>query len=294
MPGPYARKLTAKLRSLLRQKVVDLQALSAGRLAADTLQKTVASRAELADMDPAHAVYVYVQNQVSVFCELLTALPELERLTDILAGAEDEYMPLGPPTSPLTASHFWSWAFFDASVGVERETIGTCVLALAEVVPMHAEFLRLVRLAQDSRLGVYVHEGHEGRHVRLRELVTEQRCTALVPAGYRGAPGQLWLARVLPPPFPGSDVHIVFTTPYVLRNPGEAPWTAYFDRTLPKVDPGDRHAAYAALMKRGLRNDPNFWNEYIFEAYDDHQHDAVFLTGLPDVDASRPFSRVNR
>jgi hypothetical protein len=48
-------------------------------------------------------------------------------------------MPLGPPTSPLTASHFWSWAFFDASVGPERETIGTCVLALAEVVPMHAE-----------------------------------------------------------------------------------------------------------------------------------------------------------
>jgi hypothetical protein len=62
---------------------------------------------------------------------------------------------------------------------------------------------------------------------------------------------------------------------------------------LPKVDPGERHAAYAALMKHGLRNDPNFWNEYIFEAYDDHQYDAVFLTGLPDVDASRPFSRIN-
>lgn len=294
MPGPYARKLTAKLRSLLRQKVVDLQALSAGRLAADTLQKTVASRAELADMDPAHAAYVHIQNQVSVFAELLTALPELERLTDILVAAEDEYMPLGPPTSPLTASHFWSWAFFDASVGPERETIGTCVLALAGVVPMHAEFLRLVQLAQDSRLGVYVHEGHEDGHVRLRELVTDQRCTALVPAGYRGTPGQLWLARVLPPPFPGSDRHIVFTTPYVLRSPGEAAWKAYFDRTLPKVDPGDRHAAHAALMKRGLRNDPNFWNEYIFEAYDDHQYDAVFLTGLPDVEASRPFSRVNR
>ena len=140
---------------------------------------------------------------IGVFCELLAAPPELERLTDLLAGAEDEYMPQGPPTSPLTASHFWSWAFFDAAMGVERETIGTCVLALADVVPMHAEFLRLVRLAQDSRLGIYVHAGHDGRCVPQRELVTDQRCTALVPAGYRSIdlPGR---TPTLPDSAPGS------------------------------------------------------------------------------------------
>ena len=292
MAGPYARKLTAAVRTLLRRKVIDLQALSAGRLRADSLQKTVARDPALAETDLAHAVYVYVHNQVSVFSEILTALPEMQHLTDLLVAAEDKYMPSGPPWSPLTGSYFWSWAFFDAGLGAERETIGTCIQALAGVVPMHPEFLRLLGLLQAARMGLYIHEGVSGPHVRLREFVTGERRTALVPCGYGGRPGELWLARVLPPPLPEGEVHIVFTTPYVLRKPDERQWNAYLDRTLPKVEPADRRTAYELLMKWGL--DRNYWNEFIFEAYDGHQFDAVFLAGLPDVETSRPCSRANR
>jgi hypothetical protein len=34
--------------------------------------------------------------------------------------------------------------------------------------------------------------------------------------------------------------------------------------------------------------DPNFWNEFVFKAYHHHQHDAVFLAGIPDLKATLP------
>ncbi len=54
----------------------------------------------------------------------------------------------------------------------------------------------------------------------------------------------------------------------------------------------DEQAAYQHLMKYGLSS--AYWNEYIFEAYANHRPGAIILTGLPDVERSRPHSRVNR
>ena len=42
-------------------------------------------------------------------------------------------------------------------------------------------------------------------------------------------------------------------------------------------------------MKYGLER--NYWNEYIFEAYVNHQHDMILLTGFPDIPLSRPHSK---
>ena len=91
-----------------------------GRTNAEELQKTVATREELADHHPAHAIYIYAQNQVSVMSEQLTALKEMDRFVKLIAKAEDEYMPSGPPMSPLTPSFFTCWAFFDACVGLPK------------------------------------------------------------------------------------------------------------------------------------------------------------------------------
>jgi hypothetical protein len=44
--------------------------------------------------------------------------------------------------------------------------------------------------------------------------------------------------------------------------------------------------APAYIMKHGPT--PNHWNEYIFCAYAGHQHEAVFLTGIPDIKESLP------
>jgi hypothetical protein len=80
----------------------------------------VASQENLAELSPFHAVYVYAQNQISVMAEQLTELDELDCFVKLLSSAQDEYLPGGPPMSPLTQSFFTSWAFFDACVAGAR------------------------------------------------------------------------------------------------------------------------------------------------------------------------------
>jgi len=61
--------------------------------------------------DPLNAVYIYVQNKVSVLVEQLSDLPALSKLTNILEQADDIYSPPSPPKSPLTKSYFTCWGF---------------------------------------------------------------------------------------------------------------------------------------------------------------------------------------
>ncbi|MBI5481906.1 MAG: hypothetical protein HY906_23830 [Deltaproteobacteria bacterium] len=123
-PGPIATRLVREVRKVKGARVVDLRAFREGATKAAELQKSVASRDDLSDFHPAHALYVYVQNQVSVLAEQLTALPATSKLADRIEAAQDEYMPGGPPMSPLTTSYFTCWAFFDAAVGQQHETLG--------------------------------------------------------------------------------------------------------------------------------------------------------------------------
>lgn len=288
---PIADKLIRKMNRYVRDKVIDLQAVMSGRKNAEELQETVATREELADLHPAHAIYVYAQNQTSVMSEQLTALREMDRFVRLISKAEEEYMPSGPPMSPLTASFFTCWAFFDACVGLGEETIATTTMAVGSAFGMHDELVRVIGLMQDSRMAVYVHEGTDRDRIVLRELVTNRVCKAICPSGYRGRRGELWYARVLPPPLAGLEEHVVFTTPYLLIDPGEREWLAYFQRTLPDTTDDDRIAAYEHHMKFGPARD--YWTEFVFEAYVNHRSDVIFLKGLPDVPESRPHSRVN-
>ncbi|MCG6867561.1 MAG: hypothetical protein LJE91_02185 [Gammaproteobacteria bacterium] len=288
---PIADKLVKKMNRYARGKVVDLKAAMLGKKNAEDLQKTVATREKLADLHPAHAVYVYAQNQVSVMSEQLTALKEMGRFVKLLGKAEDEYMPSGPPMSPLTPSFFTCWAFFDACVGLAEETIGTTTMAVGSAFGMHDELVRVIGLMQDSRMGVFVHEGVDKDTIVLRELVTDRVCRAICPSGYRGRKGELWYVRVLPPPVPGLEEHVVFTTPYLLIRPSEHEWQAYFRRTLPNAPSVERIAKYEHHMKFGPARD--YWSEFVFEAYVNHRLDVIFLAGLPDVAESRPHSMIN-
>jgi len=284
---PLAEKIVARMKREVHGKVTNLKAVIAGRTAAKELQKTVATREALAALHPAHAAYVYAQNQVSVLAEQLSGLDELAPLVKVISEAEDRYLPSGPPMSPLTTSYFSCWSFFDACVGGGAETIGTTMLKVCGAFGMDDNLLRLVQLMQNSRMGVYVHEGREGDLAVLRELATDTVHRAIVPSGYRGQQGELWYVRVLPPPLPGGAEQVVITTPYVLLNPGPREWLAYFGRTVA----GAGRQAYERHMKYGPT--PSYWNEFVFEAYVNHQTEAIYLAGLPDVAESRPHSRVN-
>lgn len=274
-----------------RSKIVDLRDVMTGKKNAEELQKTVSTPEELADLHPAHAIYAYAQNQVSVIFEQLIGLKEMDRFARLLSRAEDEYMPSGPPMSPLTLSFFYCWAFFDACVGLAEETVGTTIIAVGSAFGMRNDLVSVIGLMQNSRMGVFVHEGVEKDKVVLRELVTDKVCKAICPSGYHGQKNELWYVRVFPPPVPSLEEHVVFTTPYLLIKSDESEWQAYFSRTLPDTSIEERVVAYEHHMKFGPTR--NYWTEFVFEAYVNHRSDVIFLTGLPDMPESLPHSRVN-
>jgi hypothetical protein len=230
---PIAKRILAKMRLDWQRKVVNIKNVIAGHAMAEELQKTVVSQKELEGFHPAHAAYVYTQNQVSVMSEQLTALKEMAPFVDIVSRAEDLYMPSAPPMSPLTTSYFTCWAFFDACAGPANETIGTTILEVGAAFGMHSDLLRVMRLMQDSRMGFYILRGREGNVSVLEDLVTAAVYRAIVPAGYQGQKNENWYVRLLPPPFPGGKEHVVFTTPYIAVHPDFGEWLAYFRRTFP-------------------------------------------------------------
>lgn len=285
---PIAEKIVAGIRQSTRRKVINIGNVIRGRAMAEDLQKTIASREDLAKLHPAHAAYVLTQNQVSVLSQQLTALKWMAPFTEIVSEAENLYMPSAPPMSPLTTSFFTCWAFFDACAGPASETIGTTILEVGAACGMHPDLLRLIRLMQESRMGFYLYRGREGEVSILEDLMTGEAHRAIVPAGDSGRKGEIWYVRILPPPFTGSVEHVVFTTPYLVLHPAFHDWIAYFRRALPATA---LVADYELHMKYGPTR--KYWNDYVFEAYVNHRPDAIFLAGLPDDPESRPHSPVS-
>ncbi len=240
--------------------------------------------------DPVHAAYVAAQNFTSYFAETVSQFPEFDPYCQIVGPAQDEYMPSSPPMSPLTLSYFTTWAFFDVRFGPDGETIGTCMLDLADLLGMDPFMAETIRRFQDSRMGIYEQCGSEGGRFRLRELVTDDEFTCHVAAGYQGKPGELWYVRLCPPLLDLVSYHVAFTTPYVLMGAAKTDWSAYLNKSV--LGSADNRQALNEFLKFGKsarsRKPDESWNEFIFQAYHHHQTEAIFLTGLPDVKGSLP------
>ena len=296
--GSVADKIAKKVLSARGSKVVDLAAWQEGRELA--LEAGFGGDSpildKLADQDPCHAMYVMAQNIASVMCESISEMREAKTFCKIVCDAEDEYMPQGPPMSPLTVSYFTMWSMFDVRFGKSRETIGSCILRLAPVFDFPPWLTDTVERMQRSRMGFYVHCGNASEVVRLREVGTREIVSCIVPAGYVGTDGEIWFVRVLPPPHSQCRHHIVYNTPYVIRDYPERSFVDYMARELARMParekPSGRDDARDRLMKYGP--DPNHWNKYIFCAFSNHQYDAVFLTGIPDIPPSLPYASLHR
>ncbi len=287
--GAISKKLTSRFRKAKKQ-LGDMRRQMAADFArvpkdAQGLQTLVR-----AGRDPLHVAYVAAQNFTSFFSEVVSQFPELDPYCAIIGPAQDEYMPGSPPMSPLTLSYFTTWAFFDVRFGPDRETIGTCLLDVAELLEMDSFKSETIRRFQGSRMGIYEQCGNEGGRCRLRELVTDDEFICHVASGYRGKPGELWYVRLCPPLLNSVDYHVVFTTPYVLIGTTKADWTAYLKKSVPGS--ADTRKALHEFMKFGKaarsRKADESWSEFIFQAYHHHQSDAIFLTGIPDVKESLP------
>ena len=295
--GSVADKIAKKILSSRGSKVVDLAGWREGRKMA--LEAGFGGEGpvpgKFAGLDPCHGIYVLAENIVSLMAESMSGMREARGYVRIAGGAEDEYMPSGPPMSPLTVSYFAMWAFFDVRFGSSRETMGSCILRIAPEFDFPSWLIDAIERMQRSRMGFYVHCGSDGEGVLLREAGTRETVSCTVPAGYAGREGEIWFARVLPPPHPLCRRHIVFTTPYVIRDWPERAFIDYLERELARMKAGKPPRTddlHGHLMKYGP--DPNHWNEYIFTAYSSHQREAIFLTGIPDIRQSLPHAPASR
>lgn len=232
--------------------------------------------------DPVHAAYAVVQHITSYFSESVSQLPEMRKFATIVAEAEDEYLPLGPPMSPLTTSFFTSWAFFDLRFD-GTDTLASCLIEANDVVGLTPEQLDALKKLTASRMGIYEHVGMVGSHVRLRELITNAEFTCHNGSGYQGRAGELWYVRLVPPLSPSGSYYIAFTTPYVLMA-SKDDWLQFLRRNVSSFD-ADTDRLYC-FLKYGLG--PNYWNEFVFTGYHHHLSGAIFLAGIPDLKGTLP------
>ena len=292
--GSVADRIAKTMLSSWGSKAVDLARWREGRkmaLEADFSNDGLARDKRLAGHDHCVARYLVAQNVASLMAESISGMREAKDMVKIVGDAEEEYVPTGPPMSPLTVSYFWMWALFDVRFGRSRETMGSCILRVAPEFDCPPWFIDTIKRMQQSRMGFYVHCGRDGKSVLLREVGTRECISCAAPTGYIGCEGEIWFVRVLVPPHPSCSQHIVFTTPYVIGAYTERAYIDYLERELARMrakqllrtdDP------YGYLMKYGP--EPNHWNEYIFQAFWSSQSDAIFLTGIPDIRQSLPHS----
>jgi hypothetical protein len=229
--GVVSKKLASRFRKA-KQRLGDLRrqvAADFGRVPRDVKAVQALVRS---GHDPLHAAYVAAQNFTSFFAEAVSQFPEFDSYCKIVGPAEEEYMSSSPPLSPLTMSYFTTWAFFDVRFWPDGETIGTCLLDLADSPDMEPFMAESIRRFQDSRMGIYEQCGNEGGRFQLRELVTDDEFTCHVASGYRGKPEELWYVGLCPPPLDLVDYHIAFTSPYVLIGATKSDWTAYLKKSL--------------------------------------------------------------
>lgn len=278
--GQASRKLHRKLKSMAAPFAPG-DAGRAGRPDMPSIEKFIER-----GLDPVHAAYAFVQHITSHFSEGVSELPEMRKFVKIVATSEDEYLPSGPPMSPLTSSYFTCWAFFDLQFD-GTDTLATCLIEANDVVCMSPDQLDALQKMSDSRMGIYEHIGKDDEQVRLKELITGNEFLCHSTSGYQGKKGELWYVRLLPPLLPElANYHIVFTTPYILIEATQDDWTQFLGRSILGVKDTDQRTALHRFMKHGTA--PNFWNEFVFKAYHHHQYEAVFLAGIPDLKATLP------
>jgi hypothetical protein len=292
MTNRIAEKLIVEMRKSVRPGVVKLRNFVQGRPAARKLMAEVKSIESLvaSGQHPLHAAYSSAQTYLSVFSELASTLREFKDFTGVVGDAQETYMPGWPPMSPVSVSFFASWALLDLPVGTTGETICSCAIEIGRAFDMPADFASILEAMGGSAMGIYRHLGWRDGLVGLRDILDDQIYRCIVPSGYRGAEGELWYVRLLPPLTEAFTHGVAFTSPYVLRGSTDADWLAFFERqerTLPQQGTAEEMALRRkALFKRGP--DPNYWNEYVFLGYHNASDSAIELCGIPDLPRTLP------
>ena len=209
-------------------------------------------------------------------------VPPLEEWSDTVESAEEEYLPSGPPMSPVTHYFFVYWSVSDLQFGPEKETLAECVEALlSSSKPNKSDqlVLSLISNIASSQPGVYEVTKSNSRQTELRDIVDDRtfRCD---PSSAKK--GELWLTRLLP--YPEDDTrHFTATEPYLLQGFSKQEWL----RMLLQAS-DSRGLTIEELLKFG--HSQLSWLEYLHQSYLGIKGEFIALCGNLTDPRTRPHS----
>ena len=74
--------------------------------------------------------------------------------------------------------------------------------------------------------------------------------------------------------------------PCILRKTTASDWVSFLNRSVLAFKSNSERDSLHRLLKFGP--ELNYWNEFVLKAYHNHQHDAIFLAGVPDLRDTLP------
>lgn len=239
------------------------------------------------DVEPFFGHYFAVTRAAA---ELLGApgFVSLARLHDEL---EEEYMPGGPPQSPVYDSFAMQFVLSSVPQGIGNETPYTVLARLLKADPSRARFRELAESLASSRLDLYRVRSARDHGAEL-EPVRGGEALSVRLTGPFLRKDDFGLMRVLT--FDGT--HYVSDSPYLLQA-SEADWKEHLARVVARKQPAKENAKKPQKGKSKARKvDPEeilaryfklglserYWFEYIMDAYAGERRGIVYLAGVPD------------
>ncbi len=229
-------------------------------------------------------------NFMNVISQFLLSHPDpsLQAHADRLDKANEEYVPQGPPISPVTTSHFNCWTLMDAEISPEEGTLCDAVLRLGPELGLDGSLSELLQQAASTRMGMYCQVGVEDKVILLREILTNRLYRVRCNSDYLGDTDTVWFVRLFPSRVE-EGTHFIISTPYIVAETTHEQWVEYFGRNGLQSGASNLEPLLANFMKVG--SSPNHWLEYIFEGYMGHRGSScICLTGIPDCKESLPHS----
>lgn len=281
-----SNKIKRKFKKKKLNKIIEISEIKSAKEKLSNIDTNLKKILEKEEYDPNHKIYIIAQNLLSYFAEDFSVLIEFTEYYDKVVEIEDEFMPSGPPISPLTKTYFTFWCFCDLMFGDEKETIGSIFYDLAVENEFDEILLKAIQNLNLSYMGFYIHIGFDDNIILLKEILTNRIFRCICPAGYKGKVDEIWYIRIVPNLDEVYDYFVIMNTPYIILNYDAKDWINFFQRQGIRRDDKDYKNKFYNFLKSN--SDFKYWHNYIMNAYVNYSVSNLFLTGIPDIKGSKP------
>src|SRR5690606_18242504 len=142
----------------------------------------------------------------------LVGAPQFQRLSRLYDQLEEEFMPGGPPMSPVYDSYLRQHLLAEVPLGLANETPYSVLARLSSGDPSRSQLHQLAQALADSHLDLYRVTHALGLSAQLEPLRGGSPLSVRLTGPFLRTDDRI-LARVLP--FGGS--HFIADSPYLLR-----------------------------------------------------------------------------